>query len=124
MELLYRSPLLVFDIKNPLEIKKHWFEILEAISLSSPILFERIRLKQPEGLSPREKKSVYRYLLRGKYRATPFGKWAGVGVAKWAPPNQFTEEGITLTTVPIQFRESPLDSSEYWLNPSLERWGD
>lgn len=124
MELLYRSPFLVFDIKNPLEIKKHWSEILEAISLPSPILFERIRLKQPEALSPREKKSVYRYLLRGKYRATPFGRWAGVGVAKWVPPNQFTEEGNTLTTVPIQFREIPLDSSEYWLNPSLERWGN
>lgn len=124
MKLLFRAPLFLSDIRDPEEIKKHWPEILEAVRLSSTVLFEKIRLKQPEELSPREKTSVYRYLLRGKYRPTPFAKWAGVGIAKWVTSDQEAEAVTALTSTPIRSEEIPEPSREYWLNPSLESWGD
>ena len=64
MALLFRAPLLQFDIRDEQQVKKHWPAILKALSLSSIVLYERIQNKQPEDLSPREKKSVYRYLTR------------------------------------------------------------
>src|SRR5690606_29121774 len=124
MALLFRSPLLQFDIRNELQVKKHWPEILKAIRLSSMVLYERLQHRQPEELSSREKKSVFRYLLRGKYRATPFGLWAGVGAAKWTQPHQQNEETGILRTTPIQILDKPGSSHQYWLNPSLETWGD
>ncbi|WP_439490417.1 thiopeptide-type bacteriocin biosynthesis protein [Algoriphagus sp.] len=126
MALLFRSPLLQFDIRDDQKIKEHWHEILEALKLSSKVLYERIQYKQPDSLSLREKKSVFRYLLRGKYRATPFGRWAGVGVAKWIPTKHMNQDegGIKLKTSPIKSGVKRPCYQQYWLNPSLEPWGD
>ncbi|UZD22985.1 lantibiotic dehydratase [Algoriphagus halophytocola] len=123
---MFRSPLIQFDIRDERKIIEHWPEILEAIKLSSEVLYEKIQHKAPGTLTLRERKSVYRYLLRGKYRATPFGKWAGVGVAKWIQTGRKTEFGeeIKLRTTPIQVKENLKSSNQYWLNPSLEPWGD
>ena len=124
MELLFRLPLLEFDIRDSKEIKKRWPELLEAIRLSSTTLFDKIRNRQPEDLNPSEKKSVYRYLLRGRYRPTPFGRWAAVGVAKWIPPTQVKKEKVMLSTKSIQVQGSVAAGRSFWLNSSLEPWAD
>ena len=124
MELLFRLPLLEFDIRDSKEIKKRWPELLDAIRLSSTTLFDKIRDRQPEELNSSEKKSVYRYLLRGRYRATPFGKWAAVGVADWIPPTHVKKEKVDLSTKSIEVHESAGASRSYRLNSSLSPWAD
>lgn len=124
MALLFRAPLLQFDIRDPQQVIRHWPEVLEAIMLSSMDLFERIQYKQPGELSKREEKSVFRYLLRGKYRATPFGKWAGVGEAYWTHSLLGDEKVGELRTSLIHPADKPASVHHYWLNPSLEPWGD
>lgn len=121
MELLFRSPLLEFDVKNPDEVKAHWPSLLARIKLSSQDLFNQIRDKRPENLSARENMAVYKYLLRGRFRATPFGRWAGVGVAKWSTEPK--RDLNTLTTCPIEL-PTATEGAEHWMNPSLLPWGD
>ena len=123
MALLFRAPLLQFDIRDEQQVKKHWPEILKAIRLSSMVLYERLQHKQPEELSSREKKSVFRYLLRGKYRAAPFGLWAGVGVANWTLSQVHYEKPDRLRVSLIENVKIPQREQQYWLNPSLEPWG-
>ena len=124
MALLFRAPLLQFDIRDEKQVKKHWSAILKALSLSSIVLYERIQNKQPEDLSLREKKTVFRYLTRGKYRPTPFGLWAGVGVANWTLSQVHYEKPDRLRISLIESEKIPERSQQYWLNPSLEPWGD
>lgn len=124
MQLLFRSPLLQFDITDPGEVKKHWPELVEFIRLSSPDLFAKIQRRYPEDLTPKEKMAVYRYLLRGKYRPTPFGNWAGVGMANWIRTVTPEINSDALTTMCIGIPESSNPSQEYWINPSLMPWGD
>jgi hypothetical protein len=122
MELLFRSPLLQFDVKNPEEVKARWPSLLACIELSSQDLFNKIRDKNLENLSVREKLAVYKYLLRGRFRATPFGRWAGVGVAKWS--EKPTADLNILTTHLIELPTTTGRGAEYWMNPSLLPWGD
>ncbi|MEB2782670.1 lantibiotic dehydratase [Algoriphagus sp. C2-6-M1] len=124
MQLLFRSPLLQFDITDPCEVKKHWPILLECIRLSSQDLFEKIQRKQPEDLTKKEKMAVYRYLLRGKYRPTPFGNWAGVGVASWTQTVTPGRKSDALTTMSIPIPEPSNQVQDYWINPSLMPWGD
>ena len=124
MELLFRSPLLQFDINDPSEVKKHWPKILESIRLSSMDLFLKIQLKQPDDLTEKEKHAVYKYLLRGKYRPTPFGNWAGVGVASWSSTLQEKIESDSLSAIPIPILKLANPEESYWINPSMMPWGD
>jgi thiopeptide-type bacteriocin biosynthesis protein len=122
MVFLFRSPLLQFDIRNPNEVKAHWPNVLDSIRLSSLDLYNQIRDKEPENLSLRENMAVYKYLLRGRFRATPFGRWAGVGVAKWSEVAK--TEVSSLATTLIEAGTSTNKRMEYWVNPSLVPWGD
>ena len=125
MSLLFRSPLLNFNIHDSKAIQKHWPEILERIKLSSQDLFKSIHKKQPDELSKKEQKSVYKYLLRGRYRSTPFGKWAGVGIAKWENElKENSENELANSVEEIQISEFIDCSGFYWLNPSLQPWAD
>ena len=124
MNLLFRSPLLQFDITDPDAVKQHWPEILSGIKLSSQDLFSKIQRKQPDELSNKEKQAVYKYLLRGKYRPTPFGNWAGVGVGNWISTLSDQKEIDSFTTMTIPLPKPPYSNQTYWINPSILPWGD
>ena len=125
MSLLFRSPLINFDIHDFEAIQKHWPEILERIQLSSQDLFKSIHKKLPDQLSDKEQKSVYKYLIRGRYRPTPFGKWAGVGIANWENElNESSEIPSASSVEEVQIKEYKDNSGFYWLNPSIQPWSD
>lgn len=88
MDFLYRLPLIDFNPNNEIEIQSHWHDILQKIKYSSPVLYNQIKNQDYRHLSESLKNSVYKYLLRGKYRATPFGKWSAVGLGNWAEQTQ------------------------------------
>ncbi|SDD83873.1 thiopeptide-type bacteriocin biosynthesis domain-containing protein [Algoriphagus faecimaris] len=83
MKLLYRLHLLDFDPKDEKQWLVHWDFIQKAIATSSNSLSLKLRGKKPADLSAQLKLKIYKYLLRGRYRCTPFGYWAGVGLASW-----------------------------------------
>ena len=124
MGFLVRLPLLQFSIIDPSEISSHWNYILEAISLSSDSFYKSIKNKCPDQLNKRERITLYKYLLRGKYRSTPFGLWAGTGMGTW-------EEGKaeSLYDKPLirkEIKKGSISETDFkvCLNPSLEKWGD
>ncbi|WP_026953644.1 lantibiotic dehydratase [Algoriphagus vanfongensis] len=80
MKFLFRVPLLDFDPNSLEEIKCNWPQILLGIQHSSPSLFEKIKSQSFQNLSLSDQKKVYKYILRGRFRSTPFGYWAAVGV--------------------------------------------
>lgn len=79
MDYIFRLPLVDFDITNEDEIKKNWKWIQKAVEHSSESLYREIRDSDYSSLSNRIRLKIYKFLLRGRYRATPFGYWAGVG---------------------------------------------
>lgn len=83
MSLLYRLPLFNFDIDNPVTLEKHRETILEAIKLSSIDFFRELLQKPFSELDEKRRIKLRKYLLRGRYRPTPFGGFAGVGIAEW-----------------------------------------
>ncbi len=97
MDFLYRMHLIDFDPRDKEQIQKNWIRIKEAIQLSSDSLFREIENKTFDSLSPNIKAKLYKYLLRGRYRATPFGLWAGVGLGNWGKDNQID--------LPVAYRE-------------------
>lgn len=123
MDFLFRSPLIQFDISKSDEVIKNWNLIIEAISLSSNALYNAIKDKTPDQLTQKEKSSVYRYLLRGKYRATPFGRWAGVGVGFWGGEKYSNQQVVSETSEISSKSDSKKQDQNYWQNPSLEPWG-
>lgn len=80
MDFLFRIPLFDFDIYSEFERKKNWKHILKAIEYSSPDLYREISGKTFENLSFSLQMKVFKYLIRGRYRSTPFGLMAGTGV--------------------------------------------
>ena len=110
MHLLFRLPLFHFDIENPETLEKNRETILEAIKLSSTVFYKELKEKPFTELDEKLRIKLRKYLLRGRYRPTPFGKFAGVGIAKW---------GKYLTPdFPIQSSElNPTPPSEYLPNP-------
>lgn len=89
MDFIYRLPLIQFDPKNPQEIDANWEFIKEAIKLSSPSLFQKIESSRYQDLTSSIQSKILKYLIRGRYRATPFGKWSGVGTGSFAAKTEF-----------------------------------
>ncbi|MBS9526000.1 thiopeptide-type bacteriocin biosynthesis protein [Litoribacter alkaliphilus] len=80
MNFIYRTPMLNFDIFDTKEVEYNYQYILEAIKLSSTHLYEQIKDTPYSQLDYDQQVAVLKYLIRGKYRATPFALWAGVGM--------------------------------------------
>src|SRR5213592_3723533 len=79
---IYRTPLLhtEFDLKQSLTSGKNLFS--DALFISSTDLFDSISRNKKEAadLLDKQQFSYSKYLQRSKYRATPYGLMAGVGV--------------------------------------------
>lgn len=88
MNLIYRIPLFDFDINDLKQIEQNWKRILEAIEVSSPDLFNSIAYRSYASLPKALQFKVRKYLIRGRYRSTPFGKLAGMGLASWSETTQ------------------------------------
>lgn len=121
MDFLYRMPLVDFDPLDPKQITLHWNWIKKAISLSSSSLFEKIDQREFGSLHPETQSKVHKYLLRGRYRPTPFGMWAGVGITSWGKHNQL-ELPLTYQAIEeigiIEELETE-DTAPYQLAPGL-----
>ncbi|WP_339869400.1 lantibiotic dehydratase [uncultured Algoriphagus sp.] len=83
MSLLYRLPLFHFDHEDPAMLEQHREVILEAIKLSSASFYNELEKKPFANLDNKLRIKLRKYLLRGRFRPTPFGKFAGVGLGKW-----------------------------------------
>lgn len=62
----------------------------EALYLASPSLFSE--LKSSGGLPEKILFPLTRYLIRSRYRATPFGLFSGVGVVNWGDKTRLSAE--------------------------------
>ncbi|OOG69932.1 lantibiotic dehydratase [Algoriphagus sp. A40] len=127
MDILFRAPLFDFEPSSEQEIEENWDKIVEAISVSSESLFEEVSAFQYRDLRPYVKKKVYKYILRGRYRATPFGKFAAVGIGG-IDGHQKTQLDLdkvnSLENVAAKETNSDLKSLSYFLiNDSFESWG-
>ncbi|WP_057940206.1 lantibiotic dehydratase [Algoriphagus resistens] len=83
MNFLYRIPLFHFDIEDPEVLEQNRVTILEAIKLSSPVFYRKLKEKPFAELDRNLKIKLRKYLLRGRFRPTPFGMFAGVGLGSW-----------------------------------------
>ncbi|WPR76039.1 lantibiotic dehydratase [Algoriphagus sp. NG3] len=83
MDYIFRLPLVDFDITNQDQIIKNWTWIQRAIEFSSESMYREINDREYLSLNSKIKLKIHKFLLRGRYRATPFGFWAGVGIGKW-----------------------------------------
>lgn len=88
MNLIFRIPLFDFEINDPHQLEQNWKKILEAIEVSSPDLFNSIAYRPFASLPEPLQLKVRKYLIRGRYRPTPFGKLAGMGLANWSETTQ------------------------------------
>ncbi|WP_026954987.1 lantibiotic dehydratase [Algoriphagus vanfongensis] len=88
MNLIFRIPLFDFDINDPIQTEYNWPRVLDAIETSSPDLFNSIDNRPYLSLPLALQIKVRKYLIRGRYRATPFGKLAGTGLASWSDRTQ------------------------------------
>lgn len=98
MNFIYRIPLFDFDINNLDILKKHRKQILSAIQLSSPCFVEKLRKHSFEDLDQSSFLKLKKYLIRGRYRPTPFGEFAACGMAefgyRFSKPIQIETEEI------------------------------
>lgn len=93
-DFIYRMPLVDFDIYDENQIEEHFADILERIRISSEALYQALRGKRYGELSPHQKRKVFKYLNRGKYRAVPFGKWTAIGTANIGRPIAFSQSNL------------------------------
>ncbi|MEB2778447.1 thiopeptide-type bacteriocin biosynthesis protein [Algoriphagus sp. D3-2-R+10] len=112
MDFLFRAPLLTIDPRNNEEVEKHWEQILNAISYSSQGFVQTLRGKELKDLSAHQKQKLLKYLLRGRYRATPFGYWAGVGLGNWGSAYSLTDLD-TEPILPINTHQSAPNKKEF-----------
>ncbi len=105
MNLIFRIPLFDFEINDPHQLAQNWKKILEAIEISSPDLFNSIAYRPFASLPEPLQLKVRKYLIRGRYRPTPFGKLAGMGLAYWSK----TTQGPTSLN-PLFHQSKPVDS--------------
>lgn len=83
MPFLFRLPLFHFNIEDPATPEKHRETILEAIKLSSTEFHREVESKPFTELNEKQRIKLRKYLLRGRFRPTPFGRFAGVGLGLW-----------------------------------------
>lgn len=130
MDFLYRMPLVDFNPLDQNQIEQHWNWIQEAIRLSSESLFQEIFGKEYKNLGAEARSKIIKYLIRGRYRPTPFGLWAGVGLGTWGEnssvecPVQYKKieeaQAIEDTGIaPISYKKAPglrefSDQVHYW----------
>jgi thiopeptide-type bacteriocin biosynthesis protein len=130
-KVLFRLPLIDFDIYDGKAIESHFPEILEKIRVSSQDFFQCIKYKSYGQLSGPEKKKLTKYLIRGKYRSTPFGKWTSVGLGNFGTPNYVFSSDIDFVTPTIEdstwagilyiFKENLVHGYLCKLNPNIIR---
>lgn len=89
MDYIVRLPLVDFNITNQYEISKNWTWIQKAVEYSSESMYREIKDSDYASLNSKVKLKIYKFLLRGRYRATPFGFWAGVGLGEWANQSSY-----------------------------------
>ncbi|WP_143959507.1 thiopeptide-type bacteriocin biosynthesis protein [Litoribacter populi] len=107
MDYFYRTPLWDLNPYDEEEVINHYSQILNAVKLSSKSLHDKIKPKSYKELFPNEKTSLLAYILRGRYRAVPFGIWAASGVGKWGANFESPEAEIaTFIENPIPFSAS------------------
>ncbi|WP_461790439.1 thiopeptide-type bacteriocin biosynthesis protein [Pedobacter sp.] len=107
------------------ELADYWGSLLDMISSSSPMLWEKLKGVSPSDLDKldlRTQFSVLRYFNRAKFRPIPYGKFASVGMLL---PNKSNEhfmlsERITISSFPDWSKsEKLIDTSkslaEDWL---------
>ncbi|WP_339750784.1 lantibiotic dehydratase [Algoriphagus aquimarinus] len=83
MNFLYRIPLFHFNIEDPEVLEQNRETILESIKLSSTVFYRELKGKAFADLDKNLRIKLRKYLIRGRFRPTPFGKFAGVGLGKW-----------------------------------------
>lgn len=105
MNLIYRIPLFDFEINDLDQLEQNWSKILAAIEVSSPDLFNSIAYRSYPSLPEPLQLKVRKYLIRGRFRPTPFGKLAGMGLASWSK----TTQGPTSLN-PLFHHSKPLNS--------------
>lgn len=121
---LFRAPLLDIDPSNELEIISNWDSILKIIAVSSSSLLQKISFTPYPKLHPRLKKKVYKYILRGRYRPTPFGLLAGVGIAECNDSHKFILNLSRITTLSSAPIATSTDSNNFFLaDGNYEKWG-
>lgn len=129
MHLLFRLPLFHFDIENPETLEQHRETILDAIKLSSTEFHRELEEKPFADLKEKQRMKLRKYLLRGRYRPTPFGKFAGVGIAKWGKyltPNfpiqssELTPTSSSPSNSPSDYLPDPL-KTDYRLAPGIHQ---
>lgn len=119
MDFIYRIPLIDFDPQNEKEIQTNWSLILEKIHLSSPSFHHELLAGSFESLDPSSHLKLYKYLVRGRYRSTPFGAWSAVGIGKWSDTTQ-TELSLECSPIPFQpFGSMPVQK-DFGVTPGLK----
>ncbi len=117
MDFIYRIPLLQFDPRDESKIMQHWEDIKARIQSSSPSLYAAVQNKTYDMLDEETMQTVYKYLLRGKYRSTPFGRWAAVGTAGWSDR---TETVLPLHTKEIIHKSGPAETDSFVLAQGID----
>ncbi|SFT46325.1 thiopeptide-type bacteriocin biosynthesis domain-containing protein [Algoriphagus locisalis] len=123
MDFLYRMHLVDFDPMDKDEIQKNWHWIKQAIQLSSRSLFQELEKQEFDSLSQSTQAKIHKYLLRGRYRATPFGLWAGVGLGRWGDCNQ-VDLPLVYSQIEkeeyLKYKQLPKLTTKYRLAPGLK----
>lgn len=127
MAFLFRIPLVDFDPQDEAQIQLNWEWILKAIHYSSPSLLREIGHVPFNGLKTELKNKIIKYLIRGRYRSTPFGLWAGVGVGKWNQEN-YLETPVSYGRIPSTKKLTPkrkkTSVNSFKLAPGLIEYAD
>lgn len=100
MKFLFRAPLLDFDPQDEKEIVENWDRILKIISVSSTSLYGEVSQKTYNSLSTKLKKKVYKYVVRGRYRSTPFGLLAAVGLGEFKDNGSYSLDLRNVSPLP------------------------
>ncbi|SFB46447.1 lantibiotic dehydratase [Algoriphagus aquimarinus] len=130
MNFLFRSPLFDIDPNDEKDIEENWEQVLEAISISSTSLYQEIVRTAYRNLSPQLKKKVYKYILRGRFRATPFGNFAAVGIGEFSDYPNYNLDLRETSALPSSSNTKKETSSAttsieyfYLAEECYEKWG-
>ncbi|SNS74755.1 thiopeptide-type bacteriocin biosynthesis domain-containing protein [Belliella buryatensis] len=128
MDYIIRIPLVTFDIYDESEVDQNFQFVKDAIKVSSEVLYQEIKDSNYSSLSPTLKMKVYKYLLRGKYRGTPFGKWVGSGLGVFGESHLLEIKQVnyhvcsTGNEGELHSRKHQSKSSSYILNPGFKAY--